>query len=159
MSLSNQNCVCCQIAKELTIPPGGIIYADEQVILAHNLDVKIPGYLILFPRRHVEFYHDFSTPECEKIALLMRDCSRILTGLDGVERMYIVSLGEETRHVHFHLFPRYEWMLKKPYWNQSKIDAAELFSQVRKKLQVNRQDMEDDSILEIVNHVKCELIN
>lgn len=153
------SCVCCQIVKELTIPPGGIIYADEHVILTHNLDVKIPGYLLLFPRRHVEFYHDLSSLECDKISLLMKKCSKILSGLDGVERMYIVSLGEETRHVHFHLFPRYKWMLEEPYVKQNKIDAAELFSQVRKKLQVNKQDMKDGSILEMVKYVKRELVN
>lgn len=151
------NCLCCQLAAKRIIPPGGVIYSDQNVILTHNLDVKIPGYLILFPRRHVEFYHELSYEEREKISLLTQLSSKILTSLEDVERMYIVSLGEETRHVHFHLFPRYKWMLEQPYGDPSKIDAAEIFSQVRKKLQVNRQSMEDQSILDIVDYLKKEI--
>ena len=157
MSLITTNCICCQIAKQQVIPPGNIIYSNENVILTHNLDVKIPGYLILFPRRHVEFYHDLSNEEREKLSSIMQSCSKVLTSLDEVERMYIVSLGEETRHVHFHLFPRYTWMLKESYSKQNKVDAAELFSQARKQLHVNREDMEDASILSVIDYIKKAL--
>ncbi|QDR82735.1 hypothetical protein SPTER_41650 [Sporomusa termitida] len=47
-----------------------------------------------------------------------------------------MNLGEETSHCHFHIFPRYRWLIDKlnvALFSQGKLDGAKLFSYYRHK--------------------------
>ncbi|MBU2699428.1 diadenosine tetraphosphate (Ap4A) HIT family hydrolase [Sporomusaceae bacterium BoRhaA] len=69
----------------------------------------------------------------------------------------MLSLGEETKHFHFHLFPRYNWMLNFPEENictNGKIDGAKLFSFSRNKYKTNKQEQYESRFLSVINHVR-----
>lgn len=54
----------------------------------------------------------------------------ILHKLPDVEKVYIMSLGEKTSHFHFHIFPRYRWMIEKSnveLFSRETLDGAKLF--------------------------------
>ncbi len=154
------NCTLCKINEMEIIPPDGIIYENDNVVICHNLEHNIPGYLLLFPKQHRENIHDLTNEEATAIITMQQQCSRILSQLAGVERVYICSLGEVTRHVHFHIFPRYKWMLEdKSVWSGDTVDAAKLFDVMRRTTLVGRENMETDIILKTAASIKHELMH
>jgi diadenosine tetraphosphate (Ap4A) HIT family hydrolase len=93
------------------MPPGGVFFKDNEVVIHHCIDVNIPGYLILSPIRHVTAYQDLTQAEIVNIAMILKEVVAILQQIPDVEKVYILHLAEETLHFHFHIFPRYYWML------------------------------------------------
>ena len=69
----------------------------------------------------------------------------------------MLSLGEENSHFHFHLFPRYNWMLNFPdesIRTNGKIDGAKLFSFIRNRYKTNKQEQYDSKFLSVITHVR-----
>ncbi|MDR1243744.1 MAG: hypothetical protein LBC22_03720 [Endomicrobium sp.] len=131
-------CLTCQILQGDLIPPGGIFYRDQDFLICHTLDVNILGYMIVSPVRHIQSYDELSSKEAEKLGLHIHILTRFLkTKIHDIEKTYICSFNEETHHLHFHVFPRYPWMLSSEnIHTDGKIDAAKIFSQMRKTYKV-----------------------
>lgn len=152
------NCLNCLILEGKINPPCGIVYKNDNIAVCHNLEHLIPGYLLLFPIRHVESYHELTFDEAADLSLVMRKVVALLSEIEGVERVYINSFGEETRHLHFHLFPRYKWMLdNSDILQNGKIDAIQIFDKLRKEMYVGRSKMETSEILNVTRHIREEL--
>lgn len=133
-------CLTCCIVEGDIIPPGGLIYKDHEVVIHHCMDVNVPGYLILSPIRHVTTYQDLTQPEITTIAIILKKVVGFLQRISEVERVYILNLAEETPHFHFHIFPRYSWMidsLNAELFSDGKLDGAKLFSYYRRKNKVD----------------------
>jgi diadenosine tetraphosphate (Ap4A) HIT family hydrolase len=88
-----------------------LIYEDERFFVEHVSDTAIPGYLFLNSKLEVclgdlrgEFLLGLGQL-IEMTYLTMRDVL-------GVDKIYILSFGENTRTLHVHFFPRYEWMIE-----------------------------------------------
>ncbi len=146
-------CLTCDIVNGKIVPVGGIIYQDDWVILHQCLDVNIPGYIIISSMRHVEGYDDLNDSELFRIGIVSRTTIQILKELQNVEKVYIANLGEETAHFHWHLFPRYNWMLTRhteDICTANKIDGAKLFSLCREKYKVPLDRMNQPDILNTI---------
>lgn len=129
-------CLTCKIAGGEISPPGGIIHRDAHTLLHHCLDVAVPGYLILSPLRHAEDYASLTAGECRQLAAVARIAAACLKELPQVEKVYIASFGETTAHFHYHIFPRYRWLLAAApelITTGGKLDGAKLFSHCRQK--------------------------
>ncbi|EGO65850.1 HIT family protein [Acetonema longum] len=129
-------CITCSIAEGKETPPGGLIYKNDRIIIHHCLDVNIPGYLIISPIRHVTQYQELVDAELMAMTKGMKNTVSILYRLPDVEKVYILSLGEETSHLHFHIFPRYRWLTdtsNDALFSEGKLDGAKLFSYYRNK--------------------------
>jgi diadenosine tetraphosphate (Ap4A) HIT family hydrolase len=151
----NTVCPNCQLVQSELSSSGGFIYSDDLVILTHSRDTLIPGYLILLPKRHVEFYHELNDEELARITKVSKAASKAIAELPEVERVYLVSLGEEVRHFHWHLFPRYHWMVEEQeFYTQGKLDGTKVFSQARKRCRIVDSNVLDPKVLEIVEHFR-----
>ncbi|VBB07328.1 histidine triad (hit) protein [Lucifera butyrica] len=153
-------CLTCKIISTEINPPGGIIYQDRRVILHHCLDINIPGYLILSPLRHTTQYQDLTGVELAVIHTTLQQAAAILQQLPGVEKIYICSLGEETTHFHFHVFPRYRWMLNEPdeaIRTDGKIDGAKLFSFMRVKHKISPAGMLSSTIFAAAEDLRNQI--
>jgi diadenosine tetraphosphate (Ap4A) HIT family hydrolase len=150
------SCLTCKIIEGLINPPGGIIYRDDQVIVNHILDINIPGYVILSSLRHVTALEQLDLQELNRLFTIMQSTTQKLKHVLSVDKIYICSFCEETEHVHFHLFPRYVWMLNiKDAYTDEKVDAAKLFSSIRNKYQTNiDQVSSNEKIIEVVNYLR-----
>jgi diadenosine tetraphosphate (Ap4A) HIT family hydrolase len=150
-------CITCQILNEEVIPQGGVIYKDNLVILHHCLDINIAGYFILSPVRHVECLEQLEQEELSQLANLSKAIAEVIVKEHDIDKVYILSLGEETNHFHFHLFPRYKWMLNfsaEDVRTKDKVDGGKLFSFIRNKYKVDKQELFDNRLLEILNRVR-----
>lgn len=88
------------------------------------------------------------------LASLGPTLAAVTAAIDAVvrpQRVYCALFSEETRAVHFHLFPRTEWLTAKyfaahPY--ETEISAPQLMDWARQSFQKSIPGMERDEILE-----------
>jgi len=105
------SCLACDVLEGRIQPPGGVIYEDEDWVVDHSISpVALKGWLIIKPRRHVEDFGDLSPEESARFGPLSRSAAAAVRDALGAERVYVCSFGEEWRHVHVHVVPRYPGM-------------------------------------------------
>ena len=71
----------------------------------------IPGYLIVNPRVPVSSLAELSPDAQSALGATLVAATRATEALVHPQRVYCALFAEETRSVHFHLFPRSEWLL------------------------------------------------
>ncbi len=153
-------CLTCDIIEGKAVPAGGVIYRDGLVVVHHCVDVAVPGYLIVSPLRHVEGFGDLTDGEIVRLGAVAKKAVDILKKVEGVERVYIASLGEETNHFHLHIFPRYDWMpVCHPEAKNARgqLDGAKLLSICREEYRATRAAMNQPEILELVAQLRGKL--
>jgi diadenosine tetraphosphate (Ap4A) HIT family hydrolase len=104
-------CPVCTKHKTLETLPGGAIFQDERVFIAHFPHLKDEpahfGHVIIETKRHIESARELSDVEATSIGLFLQ---RITRGLElgmGAEHVYVVRIGDKVPHLHFHLVPRF----------------------------------------------------
>lgn len=150
-------CLTCDLINQRITPPGGIIYKNDEVILHQCLDIDIAGYLILSPIRHVASYQSLTDPELTALHAVLKRASMILEKLPSLEKIYICSLGEQTSHFHFHLFPRFRWMLDYPackICTDNKLDGAKLLSFMRAKYNLPCSTTASSDVVKTAEHIR-----
>lgn len=153
-------CLTCRLIQQTVTPPGGIIHQSANTILHLCLDVNIPGYLILSPLRHVSCYQNLTESELIDMHQILHRSTAVLQQLPLVGKIYICSLGEETSHFHFHIFPRYCWMLNDPsdmMHTNGKVDGAKLFSLMRSKYKVSDPTMLSAEVFATADYIRDRL--
>jgi diadenosine tetraphosphate (Ap4A) HIT family hydrolase len=71
----------------------------------------IAGYLIVSPRVHVSSLADLPADAQEALGITLAAATRAIEGVVHPRRVYCALFAEETGSVHFHLFPRTDWLL------------------------------------------------
>jgi len=164
--MTNSGCLPCEVRDGAIQPPGGIIYDDGLWIVDHCLGkdpsapIPLKGFLIVTPTRHVEHLHELTDEEARGLHPLLHDLTKVLWNTVHPEKIYVCSFGEEVRHVHFYVIPRYSGMptsafdvlvgmFRERKWTCSREDATDVALKVKSTLEdllKSRQDA--DGILE-----------
>jgi diadenosine tetraphosphate (Ap4A) HIT family hydrolase len=120
------SCLACDVLAGRIEPPGGTIYEDEGWVVDHSISpVALRGWLIVKPRRHVENLGELTDAEAAHSGPILRSAAAAVQNALAAERVYVCSFGEEWRHVHIHVVPRYpemeplSWELLGEMWSGS----------------------------------------
>jgi diadenosine tetraphosphate (Ap4A) HIT family hydrolase len=120
------SCLACDVVEGRVRPPGGVIYEDENWLVDHSISpVALKGWLIVKPKRHVEDFGDLTPGEAAAFGPIARSAAAAVQEALGAQRVYVCSFGEEWRHVHVHVVPRYpgmepqSWQLLGEIWSGS----------------------------------------
>lgn len=89
------------------------VYEDENTLCILDREPISPGHILVILKEHRRDIATITHVEmCSIIPALMECCSQQKNQLDGIEKVYVVSMCENgespTEHLHFHLIPRYE---------------------------------------------------
>ena len=71
----------------------------------------IGGYLIVSPRVHVSSLSELSPDALNALGATLAAATRAIESVVHPRRVYCALFAEETGSVHFHLFPRTDWLL------------------------------------------------
>lgn len=97
------SCPICQKHQDIK----ETIYEDQDWIVSHGpLASQVLGYLYIEPKRHVENWSDFTDQELTAVGPLIKKLEAAVKMELPVDRMYVVTISEAVRHIHFHLIPR-----------------------------------------------------
>ena len=120
------SCLACDVLEGRIEPPGGVIYEDELWVVDHSISpVALKGWLIVKPRRHVENFGELTDEEATRFGPISRTAAAAVQNALRPDRVYVCSFGEEWRHVHVHVVPRYpgmeplSWELLGEMWSGS----------------------------------------
>jgi diadenosine tetraphosphate (Ap4A) HIT family hydrolase len=118
------SCLACDVLAGRIQPPGGTIYEEECWVVDHSISpVALRGWLIVKPRRHVENFGELTDDEAVRFGPISRSAAAAVQKALRAERVYVCSFGEEWRHVHVHVVPRYpemeplSWQLLGEMWS------------------------------------------
>ena len=129
-----EDCIFCKIIKgEL---PSKCIYKDDLIYIIMNINPSTNGHLLVLPKNHVENIMD--TPN--EIINHSMDVIRKLYALlkerlhcKGLTISQNNELGQEIKHFHIHLTPRYDNDLVDFNYNKDMLkDLDEIYNELNK---------------------------
>jgi diadenosine tetraphosphate (Ap4A) HIT family hydrolase len=103
------SCFTCEQERKLDqLPLRERIHVEARWRVSHAFNTKLPGWLILVPRRHVERLDELTPEEAQRLGPLLADLTRALRSVTGCVKTYVALYAEADgfAHVHFHVVPR-----------------------------------------------------
>ena len=104
------NCVFCNIIKGKI--PSKTVYEDEKIQVIMNINPNSNGHLLVIPKSHIVNINDMNgelIQHClqiikEKLYPLLKE----KLNCEGLTMVQNNELGQEIKHYHIHLIPRYQ---------------------------------------------------
>ena len=106
------NCMGCEIIKGDLKPFGGILFKNENFIIAQDFELPIDGFIIITSIRHISKYNELTENEQINLAKIINKTLTILEN-NNIAEEYNIILEEKDCHFHVWLMPRHKWMIEK----------------------------------------------
>ena len=107
------DCIGCAIQEGKITRPGGSIILTEHFDAQQDVEIPIPGFIILASRRHLVSVDEFSDEQKQDFINTL--CQLRLAMRKALDIKTVSLIQEEGTSDHFHLwlFPWYGWMIEK----------------------------------------------
>jgi histidine triad (HIT) family protein len=105
------DCIFCKIiAGEI---PSARVHEDETAIVFLDLDQAAKGHLLFVPRTHAELWHELDEATAAHLARLTQQWGPVVLETLQADGYNLLQnngkpAGQEVRHVHLHLIPRWQ---------------------------------------------------
>lgn len=103
------DCIFCKIIKNEM--PSYKIYEDDVVLVMMDIDPTTDGHLLIIPKKHYVNLSDIDLDTLNHIYKIAKDMYILLKGklnIDGLTLTQNNDYGQEVKHYHLHLVPRYK---------------------------------------------------
>jgi diadenosine tetraphosphate (Ap4A) HIT family hydrolase len=97
-------------ARTEAIPTRNVV-ANAHFRIEPCASCPLPGYLIVTPRIRVSSLAELSPDAQETLGSFLAAATRAIEAVVHPHRVYCALFAEEISSVHFHLFPRTDWLL------------------------------------------------
>jgi len=144
----NTPCLACSIAKKEFSPFGGLIYESDNFFISQDIEVPIPGFLIISSKRHIKSILDFSPSELDEFSQILFKARNALKQIASIES--ITFIQKEIRpHFHLWLLPRLEWM----------SSFGDKLSGITEVLEYARQNLKTEENLAEISNLNSKIKN
>ena len=119
------DCIFCKIINGEI--PSYTIYEDENVKAFLDISPVANGHTLIVPKKHIENIYDADVETLKNIELASKVVGKLLKeklGCNGITRMQNNEYGQDVKHYHMHLVPRYKGDNLKVNFNNSDIKEA-----------------------------------
>ena len=129
------DCIFCKIIKgEL---PSKTVYEDELIKVIMNINPSTNGHLLVLPKEHyvniIDIDEKIITHSFRVIKETLYPLLKNNLGCEGLTIAENNELGQEIKHFHIHLTPRYQGDNADFEYDQSQIsDIDEIFTKLTK---------------------------
>ena len=130
-----EDCIFCKIIKgEL---PSRTIYEDDLIKIIMNIKPSTDGHLLVLPKEHMVTINDTTNEVINHSVDIIRDKIYPLLkeklNCEGLTIAQNNDLGQEVKHYHIHLTPRYQNDLVEFNYNPDQVsDLDEVFDKLTK---------------------------
>ena len=129
-----ENCIFCKIIKGEI--PSKTVYEDETTIVFMSIDPATDGHLLVVPKKHIVTIMDMDMDTLSHMVTIIREKMYPLLkeklNCEGLTIGQNNDLGQEVKHFHIHLIPRYEGDNADVKYDHTKVSPIE---EVFEKLQ------------------------
>lgn len=104
-----EDCIFCKIMKGEI--PSYTIYEDEIVKVFLDIEPLANGHCLVVPKKHtenIETIDDETLMHIQKVSKEMYNLFKEKLGCIGMTRLQNNGYGQDVKHYHLHLIPRYE---------------------------------------------------
>lgn len=144
----NSSCLACSIANKEITPYSGIIYESTNFIVSQDIEIPIPGFLIISSKKHIQSILDFSPEELQEFTQVLFKTRNSLKQVGLVD--FISIIQKEIRpHFHLWLLPRLSWMEK----------FGDKLSSITEILEYARQNLKTEENLKIISDLNSKIKN
>ena len=141
------DCVGCAIANGEIESPGGIIHDGKSCVLTADLEIPLPGFLVISAKRQINSFSELEKSERDEIGDIIACAEKALRDLGITEQ---ITLVQEERSVHFHvwIFPNYPWM------NEKFGRGIKYLRDISEYCQQNSSREDTNKVLEVVDKIR-----
>ena len=126
------DCIFCKIINGEI--PSYTIYEDEIVKAFLDISPISNGHTLIIPKKHFENIYDMDLETLKHIEMVSQNLGKMLKeklGCIGITRVQNNEYGQDVKHYHMHLIPRYENDNLKMEADKSGIlDAKQIFEKI-----------------------------
>lgn len=127
------DCIFCKIVNGEI--PSYTIYENDYVKVFLDINPMSDGHTLIIPKKHFESIMDIDKEylmEIENTSMLFTRVLCDVLNADGVTRMQNNGYGQDVKHYHMHLIPRYKNNdVKYQINSKSKKDVSEIFNKLK----------------------------
>jgi len=120
------DCIFCKIINGEI--PSYTIFEDDKVKAFLDINPVSDGHTLIIPKNHFENIYDIDLDTLKHIEMVSKNLSKILQeklGATGITRMQNNGHGQDVKHYHMHLIPRFDDDKLEFSLNRKKILNAE----------------------------------
>ena len=125
------NCVFCNIVEGKI--PSYTIFEDEIVKVMMDINPVSNGHLLIIPKKHFTNLTDIDMDTLMHIQKTAKEIFKLLKdklNIDGLTLCQNNEYGQEVKHYHLHLIPRYKNDNVRLYSNKNKDDVEEVYKKI-----------------------------
>lgn len=103
------DCLFCKIIDGSI--PSNKVYEDDTVLVFLDINPNTNGHMLIIPKKHIVTVDDVDSSLASHILEVEKKMHKLLVDKLGCKGLTIVQnndLGQEVKHYHVHLIPRYE---------------------------------------------------
>ena len=105
-----EDCIGCLIESGKVDASEFVILRTDFFTVNQDLDVPIPGFLIISSRRHVFSVEEFTLEEAKEFGKLVRLVRKGMREIFAANTVYLFQNEAGDSHFHLWMFPRQDWM-------------------------------------------------
>ncbi len=128
-----ENCIFCKIIKGEI--PSMTIYEDDVVKVFLDINPTTNGDTLIVPKKHIENMLDLDDKTLSHIHKISKEIYNVLKeklNIDGLTLVQNNFYGQEIKHYHVHLIPRYKNDDVKQLSNKEILkEVKEVFNQIK----------------------------
>jgi diadenosine tetraphosphate (Ap4A) HIT family hydrolase len=94
-----------------SLPTASQVYANAYFRVEPCVTCFVPGYLIVTPQLPTASLSELERGALASLGPTLAAATRAIEVVIRPDRVYCALFAEETRSIHFHLFPRTAWLL------------------------------------------------
>lgn len=125
------NCVFCNIVEGKI--PSNTVYEDEIVKVMMDINPVSNGHLLIIPKKHFTNLTDIDEETLMHIQKIAKEMFKLLKSklnIDGLTLCQNNEYGQEVKHYHLHLIPRYKNDNVRFCSNKNKDDVKEVYKRI-----------------------------
>ena len=106
--------------------PSYTLYEDELVKVFLDVNPNHNGHTLIVPKKHYENFFDIDDKTLQYIFTIAKNIANLLKeklNSDGITLTQNNGLGQEIKHYHLHLIPRYE--------KEEKLSVEEVYNKLK----------------------------
>ena len=128
----NMDCIFCKIIKGEI--PSYTVYEDEIVKVFLDIEPNTNGHLLIIPKKHFTNIVDLDKETMShifKVQKKMYDLVKEKLGAEGATFAQNNDLGQEVKHYHMHLIPRYPNDGWKNIYENNLLSVEEVYNKLK----------------------------
>ena len=106
-------CLECSIANHELVSPGGLVYEDNFIIVHPHLLVKLKGFIVISPKRHISKMSELTEEETQSINSAIECIEKTLRLNQVAEDFTVQNVESENGHLEIWVVARLHPLLEK----------------------------------------------